>query len=460
MGLIRYSVTSEASSRLASLILDDCHQLLEQVGLEVKLPRLLKELAGYDGVTVRGERVCLAPELVERSRAQVPEQDLNYATHTRGEENFRMCPPFSPFQVIDFDSGEKRPARESDVVEGARLYDSFGVVGPVHVHLEHMDQKIAQVFIAKLCCENSSGIGNWSPAYSYEQAVAIRDMYLAAGRQGPYVAFQLTHSPLKLDAFFLETILRARDESAEGTKGLTAGGGSMPLPGVSSPIHYRSAAAQGLAECLGAWTLLKLIDPEMVPYASFMPWVPDMSTATWTFDLPEAVIFDLLNRQISEQLLGLSIYHRCDNLAQMCLHAIQGCRIFECGGERQGCFSLAHIPIDREKINFVQRLAAGMSFPEEEGLTLQIVQEVLPETSFLMHESTMAFAEMFWSPELFKSLPPAQVANSLYADDDRLLPEAREIVRRRLAEHRFELAPETAAEVESIYQSARKAILG
>ena len=217
MARIKFQVSAGLTGKYIKLILDDTHRLLSEVGLEIKLPKLLQELAGHDDITVKGDRVCFTPELVEKARMQVPLEDTNYASHKKGEDGFRMCPPFSPFEVIDFATGVKRTAVEADVIEGARVYDSFGVSGPVHVHIENMDQKIAQLHISRLCCENSRAIGNWAPAFSYEQAVTIRDMYLAAGREGPLVAFQMTHSPLRLDAYCLETIMRARDESENGT---------------------------------------------------------------------------------------------------------------------------------------------------------------------------------------------------------------------------------------------------
>jgi trimethylamine:corrinoid methyltransferase-like protein len=458
MGKIQFEISRGANDKFIGLILEDTRTLLAEVGLEIKLPKLLKELAGHDGVRIKGERVCFDPELVEKARMQVPEQDTNYASAKDGENDFRLCPPFSPFKVLDFETGGKRPAAETDVVEGARVYDSFGVSGPVHVHLENIEQKTAQLNIAKLCCENSRAIGNWSPAYSYEEAVAIRDMYLAAGREGPSVAFQLTHSPLRLDAYFLEIIMQARDEAENGTRSMTAGGGAMPLAGVSSPIDYRSAAAQGLAECLGAWVTLKLIDPSLRPYASFMAWVPDMSTGKWAFDLPESIIFDFLNRQVMRELLGLSVYHRCGNLSEMCLHAVQGARIFELGGLREDCFSMAHIPVDMEKVNFVERLAKGMEFSEEEGLTLKTFQETMPETSFLMHESTLAFSELLWKPSVFTGRPPASLAKMLYGEEDKLLPQAREIVRKRLETHEFELDKAARSAVERIFEAGCKAI--
>lgn len=276
-----FEIVGGLTPELTGLILDDVHQLLGEVGLEIDHPELLKELAGHSGVTINGNRVCYEPELVESARRQVPLEDTNYATSKSGDERFRMRPPFSPFDVLDFETGEKRPAEDRDVVMGARLYDAFGCTGPVHVHVAQMDQKLASIHIAKLCCENSRGIGNWAPAFNYEQAVCIRDMFLAAGREGPYVALQMTHSPLRLDAYYLDILMRARG-SANGVTGMTAGGGAMPLPGVSAPIYWRSAAAQGLAEALGGWITAKLIHPDIRPYASFVVWAPDLSTCKCT----------------------------------------------------------------------------------------------------------------------------------------------------------------------------------
>jgi len=85
-----------------------------------------------------------------------------------------------------------------------------------------------------------------------EQAVAIRDMYLAAGRTGTAVAFQMVHSPLRLDAQFLDIILRLR-RSANGLRAVTAGGGAMPLPGIAAPLgageQQQCHARHESAEC-------------------------------------------------------------------------------------------------------------------------------------------------------------------------------------------------------------------
>jgi hypothetical protein len=434
------------------LILADAHQLLAEVGLEIDHPALLKELSDHPGVTVRANRVCYEPQLVEKARAQVAAQDTNYACGRPGDEAFLMVTPFSPFEVLDFETGRRRPACDRDVSEGARLYDAFGATGPVHVHIGEMDQRIAQMHIAKLCCENSRTIGNWSPAFTYEQAICIRDMYLAAGRPEPHVAFQMTHSPLRLDAYFLDILMRARG-SANGVKGLTAGGGALPLPGVSAPIYWRSAVAQGLAEALGGWVTAKLIHLDIRPYASFLVWAPDLVTCKWTPSTPEAVSFALYNNQAVRELLGLCHYADCGNLYLMCMHAFNGSRRFACGGQRQECFSPAHIPIDQEKINFVRAATRGMDMPMEKGLTTRIVKETFPQTSFLVHESSLEFRSLFWHPQVFEGMLPARLGELLMADSDELLPHAREIARKRLAQHPFDLPADVQREVNRIYES-------
>ncbi len=117
----RFHITGGLSSAHLKLILDDTHQLLAEIGLEIDHPELRNELADHDGVTVKGNRVCYSPELVETARKQVPLEDTNYACSKAGDDRFRMVPPFSPFDVIDFDSGLKRPAEDRDVIDGARL---------------------------------------------------------------------------------------------------------------------------------------------------------------------------------------------------------------------------------------------------------------------------------------------------------------------------------------------------
>ena len=430
-------------------ILDDARRLVGEIGLEVDHEALRKELAAHPGVTVKGNRVCYSPDLFERARKEVPKEDTNYATSKPGDDTFRICPPFSPFEAIDFDTGEKRPATERDLVDGARLYDALGVAGPVHVNLAGLDPRIAPIHTAKLCAENSRAIGNWSPAFNYEQAVCIRDMFLAAGRPEPFVALQMTHSPLRLDAYFLDILMRAR-KSDHGVRGITAGGGSMPLPGVSAPIHWRAAAAQGLAECVGGWITAKLIDPRIRPYASFLVWAPNLATCKWTTATPDALLFDFLTRELMRATLGLNLYAPCGGVDRMALSALSGARIFERAGERDECFSLAHVPVDLEKMNFVEAVVRGADTSDEPGLATRIVGEVLPETSFLAHETTAGYRDVLWQPQVFAGQGAVQVCDALRADSDALLPSARDFARRRIAENDFALPDDARREVQRI----------
>jgi trimethylamine:corrinoid methyltransferase-like protein len=355
------------------------------------------------------------------------------------------------------------------VVEGARLFDALGACGPVHVHVAAMDPRTAQVEIARLCCENSRAVGNWAPAFSYDQAMCVRDMYAAAGRPEPWVALQMTHSPMRLDAYYLDILLRARS-SPGGTRGITAGGGAMPQPGVSSPVYWRAAAAQGLAEALGAWVTVKLIDPTVRPYASFTTSVTDMTNCAAWSRAPESMAFALLTRQVMRELLGTvegeyiaprqeePARGRC--MGELYLWALQGARIFGGAGLRRGAFSAPHVVIDREKLAYLEAAVAGVEFPQEPRLAARIMAENLPETSFLMHETTLRFREIHWEPVMFKGMAPPVLAGLLCDDSDELLPRARELAKDLAESNPFRLDDAAAREVGRIYERGMRALTG
>ena len=69
----RFGITGGLTPELVKLILDDVHQLLAEVGVELDHPALLKELADHTGVTVKGNRVCYDPALVEAAAEAVRE---------------------------------------------------------------------------------------------------------------------------------------------------------------------------------------------------------------------------------------------------------------------------------------------------------------------------------------------------------------------------------------------------
>jgi hypothetical protein len=295
-------------------------------------------------------------------------------------------------------------------------------------------------------------MGNWSPAFKYDEAICIRDMYLAAGRPEPYLAFQMTHSPLRLDAYFLDILWRARD-SENGTRGLTAGGGAMPLPGVSAPIYWRSVAAQGLAEALGAWVTVKLIDPSVRPYSSFTTMPADLRACGGTQQVPAAYAFSFFNRFVMRELLGLTEGGYMGPIDAMFMEALQGARVFGHAGAAQEGFSLPQVVIDREKVNYVKAAIEGLEFPDEAGLTRRIVEDTFPETSFLMHETTMAYVrQSAWQPELFAGTVAEEIGAALQGDVGKLLPQAKTIARAKIAANAFRLAPEVQREVDRIYR--------
>jgi hypothetical protein len=138
---------------------------------------------------------------------------------------------------------------------------------------------------------------------------------------------------------------------------------------------------------------------------------------------------------------------------------MQGVRRFACGGQRQECFSPAHIPIDQEKINFVRASVKAMDMPAEAGLTERIIGETFPQTCFLEHDSSLQFRSLFWHPEVFTGLTPSRLGQLLIDDSPELLPQSREIAKRRLAENSFRLPADAQREVDRIYAGGVAQIL-
>jgi hypothetical protein len=91
------------------------------------------------------------------------------------------------------------------------------------------------------------------------------------------------------------------------------------------------------------------------------------------------------------ELLGLTEGGYMGPIDAMFMEALQGARVFGHAGAAQEGFSLPQVVIDREKVNYVKAAIEGLEFPDEAGLTRRIVEDTFPETSFLMHETTMAY---------------------------------------------------------------------
>ena len=116
------------------------------------------------------------------------------------------------------------------------------------------------------------------------------------------------------------------------------------------------------------------------------------------------------------------------------------------------------MPIDREKVNFVEAVAAGIEIPPEPGLTTRIVKETFPETSFLIHESSLLYRDLYWHPKVFTGMTPAKLGALLHSESEELISAAKDIAREKIAANDFALPDDVRREVEKIYKRGCDAV--
>lgn len=111
------------------------------------------------------------------------------------------------------------------------------------------------------------------------------------------------------------------------------------------------------------------------------------------------------------------------------------------------------VVIDHEIFQYATQFLRGFEF-NEETLSTNIIQEVvLKEESFLSHDSTLSrFRDAFWIPELFEHLMLRQWQDK---GGKSIRERAKEIAKRKIKEHEFELSPEVQRELNKIYQRAK-----
>ena len=131
-------------------------------------------------------------------------------------------------------------------------------------------------------------------------------------------------------------------------------------------------------------------------------------------------------------------------------------RIFTCAGllAVDEIYSAEQLVIDYEIIQYVARVCQGFEF-NDQTLAIQAIEEVgLASGSFLYHRSTFDnFKKTTWMPDLFEHTTMRQWQEK---GQPSIINQARQIARRKITEHEYQLEAEKRRDLEAIYQRAKK----
>lgn len=443
-------------------------QVLEEVGIAARHPGLRGLLAGRQGLSFREGRLHLAPSLVQSHVDAYRAERLAQPAPPPGDA-ITLGTSCCAHYVVDLETDAVRPAVWQDAVQAIQLAEAMhdeGVTSSVPVVPQDVPpqmQALAEFLLSARYCR---GGGQFVAPCSLEGLEYIYRMHQALGQ--PFDLPLFIVSPLQIDGDSLEAVLhflgRAQSLSAS----------SMPIRGVSAPIHLVGGFVQSLAESLAGLVILKEIAPGAPVSFGLDSFAFDMRETSISYGSPEMNLADMLKREIAayygmghastRSIRSMAkrpgVQAVAEKAASAMAGALAGSRHFFGGGQLavDEVFSLEQLAIDREITDYAQHLVQGCDVGPDE-LSIEIIrQAVAAGGDFLGHPSTAAsHRRAFWSPRLFEH-------SMVKAWQERGEPEARAAararVRQRLAAYRGGLPAGKDAELTALYQEAWRKLAG
>ncbi len=285
--------------------------VLERVGIAISSERILRALGDAGGAVDLGTgRVRFPAAMVEEAVARAPSRYVLAARDPAldlriGEGNGYLSLDGCAAEIVDLDTGRRRPPTKADLVQATRLADAVEEVSylwpcvavtDVEPHLQAVHQTHAQL-------AHSTKHVTAMSTFSARDARAVVEMarVVAGGsealRRRPIVSsFQCSISPLSYEG----DVMEAAVEFAEA--GLPCGFVAMAIGTATAPTTLAGHLVTVNAELLGGIVTLETLVPGAATY--YGPYQAFMDLQSGGIDLawgPEEFLFKLAAAQLARR---------------------------------------------------------------------------------------------------------------------------------------------------------------
>ncbi|MCS7187513.1 MAG: trimethylamine methyltransferase family protein, partial [Armatimonadota bacterium] len=411
-----------------------------------------------------GERALLSQNVVEEFVEELRSQGSNGVEGEDGE--LIVFPSSWSFFYVDPISLEVKPYDKEHLIQFTKLVDScrgMGVGGGAPGWVQDEPPLMRPIVSYFIQCRYSSISYFPGIAYDIETLKWMKEMAKAMGHE--FGIGVETFSPLSFSGNSLDVAIHFSDEVSE------VGLDPMPIMGISAPLDWHAAWAQSVAENIGGYILLRLLGFKRV-YPSFRLFTGSMRSGLISFGAPEYALILLMRVKIrkfynipvgvAESMLTtakLPDQHAATEKASLTLFAaLAGYREFEGAGtlSLDEIFSPQQFIVDLEVRDYIARVIRGIDKVSIKD-AIELVQEGLTEGNFLAAPfTTNRWRDVYWRPRLFHQIPLSQWKK----EPKRVLDEAWEVAREKIAKHDYELDEDKVRELEAIVQRARKELCG
>jgi len=405
--------------------LDELHfktlEVLERVGVEVDNQEALK-LLEEAGARVKGPRVRIPGWLVKEALRKAPER---IALCTRSGERALQLEKNQPYfglgsdlpYTFDFETGERRKSRKSDVARAARVadrLDNIDFIMSMAIATEFDRLSYLHQFHAMV--ENSCKpvVFTTRDGEDLEQIIEIAAM-VAGGRDElrykPFIAcYAEPISPLHHAGEGLDKLLLCAES------GIPVIYTPALMAGATAPVTLAGAVVTANAELLSGLVIQQLKKQGAPFIYGGVATILDMQTSLMSYGAPEFHMNSMVLTQLSQKYqLPMFSTGGCtdspvldkqaalEQMFSLMTAALSGANlIHDVGYVNNGLTqSLTSLVINNEAISLVKRFLRSYQI-DENTIPLDVIAEIGPRGEFLTHEHTYRnFKEELWNPDLF-----------------------------------------------------------
>lgn len=418
---LRLDVLSPAS---ADRIHAQSLAVLERVGIGVPSETVRQALrragARVDAAT---DRVRLPAELVEGAVSAAPRTLELAAREPRDDlrldgEHGYLAVDGCAAEIVDLDSGARRPSTKTDVADVTRLADALPEIGLVWQPVTARDVPPAVQPLHQLHAQLVSTAKHIQMMTAVTAPVArgvVEIARLVAGgsealRRRPLVsAFQCSLSPLTYEGGALEAAL----EYAEA--GIPCGFVVMPIACASAPATAGGLLVQSNAEVLAGIAALQLLAPGAATFYGSCATVMDLRSGAAACGGPEDLLLQLASAQLARRYGVPSIIGTFATGAKVPgwqaglengLSGLSSCLAgadLLCGAgllDAARLFSLEQMVMDCEIFGLLRHLLSRDALEPDETIP-QVIEAVGPGGHFLGEPHTLREMRRQWMPRLF-----------------------------------------------------------
>ncbi|HSW42258.1 MAG TPA: trimethylamine methyltransferase family protein [Patescibacteria group bacterium] len=397
-------------------------RILDETGVAVGSAGIRDRLAAA-GARVEGDRVRLPTALIEAALVAAPRtytlaaRDPAWDLPLDGAHGY-LSVDGSTAEILDLETGLRRPSTEADLAEVTRLADALPEIAFLWQGVEAGDRPVPVRPLHELRTQLANSVKHvqlmtattpLAARGAVEMARAVAGGADALRARPVLSSFQVSLSPLTFDGDALEAAL------VYAEAGVPAGFVVMAIGCATAPATPAGVLAQSNAEVLAGITMLETLAPGAPTFYGACSTTMDLRTGLTTCGGPEDLLYQAAFAQLARHYRVPSSIGTfapgaksadwqagLENGLSGIASLLAGADMLSGAGLLYAArvFALEEMVLDAEIFGLVRHLAGGLAI-DDATLAVDVIGAVGPGGNFLAEDHTVAHMRALWQPRLF-----------------------------------------------------------